>query len=331
MERAWTRLALISLAGLATVGCARIQPGGSGAPETQPVPSISIHIGPDGPELPEDAVAALNAYGAQHAVEFGGLYVDDQAQGSFVMLFTDRLEEHAAALAEIWPRVSVKGVRFSEAELRELQDTLVQELYGADGIELLSAGVDIMANVVQVALKSDDLTLEHRLEAAHPGMLDASVFPLPGAWANVERGDGWRLLAVGNGRAEAYTVRAAVDASEWDALWATLALDGPRPDVDLEREVVVSFGHGLSQSCSELRLDDVRIVDGVVYSVTSDPLAPRGCNLDLSAAAVYVVALDRAALPADRFTLQLDAQGNPGCAEDCGFTPVLDVELAERS
>lgn len=308
-----------------------MQPGASAAPESQPLPSISIRIGPDGPELPEDAVAGLTAYGAEHAVEFGGLYVDDQSQGSFVMLFTDRLEEHAAALAEIWPRVSVKGVRHSEAELRALQDRLGRELFGADGIELLSVSVDIMANVVQVALKSDDPDLEQRLEAAHPGMLDASVFPFPGPWANVERGEGWRLLAVGDGQAEAYTVRAAVNASEWDALWATLALDVPRPEVDLEREVVVTFGHGLSRSCSELRLDDVRMADGVVYSVTSDPLAPRGCHLDLSAAAVFVVALDRSALPDDRFTLQLDAEGNPGCAEDCGFTPVLDVELAERS
>lgn len=73
------------------------------------------------------------------------------------------------------------------------------------------------------------------------------------------------------------------------------------------------------------------MADGVVYSVTSDPLAPRGCNLDLSAGAVFVVALARAALPADRFRLQLDREGNPGCAEDCGFTPVLDVELGGRS
>ena len=314
-----------------SAGCAGPAPGGNTSPDSGPEQSIVIPMGPDGPELPEDAVAALNAYGAQHVVEFGGLYVDDQSQGSFVMLFTDRLEEHAAALAEIWPRVSVKGVRYSEAELRELQDTLGRELFGADGIELLSVSVDIMANVVQVALKSDDPTLERRLEAGHPGMLDASVFPLPGPWANVEHGDGWRLLAVGDGRTEAYTVRAAVNATEWDALWATLQLDVPRPEVDLGSEVVVSFGHGLSQSCSELRLDDVRVADGVVYSVTSDPLSPRGCNLDLSAGAVFVVALDRAALPADRFTLQLDAEGNPGCAEDCGFTPVLVVELAERS
>lgn len=331
MDRPRTRLALLWLVAAATVGCARLQPGASPLPESVPQPSISIRIGPDGPELPEAALAALTAYGAEHAIEFGGLYVEDQSQGSFVMLFTDRLEEHADALAEIWPRVTVRSVRYSEAELSELQDILARELFGAEGIELLSVSIDIMANVVQVALKSDDPTLEQRLEAAHPGMLDASVFPPPGPWANVDHGDGWRLLAVGDARGEAYTVRAAVNASQWEAMWVTLGLEGPRPEVDLESEVVVTFGHGQSQSCPELRLDDVRFGDGVVYSVTSDPLSPRTCNLDLSAAAVFVIALDRAALPPDRFTLQLERDGNPGCAEDCGFTPVLDVELDEGS
>lgn len=324
MERTWIRAALMSVLAAAMVGCARTPPGASAPPETEP--SVSIRMGPDGPELPEDAVADLNAYGAEHVDEFGGLYVDDQSQASFVMLFTDHLEEHAAALAEIWPRVTVHGVRFSEAELRALQDSLARELFGADGIELLSVGVDIIGNTVQVALKSDDPTLEEQLEAAHPGMLDASVFPMPGPWANVESGDGWRLLAVADERSEAYTVRAAGNATEWDAMWAAIGLDSDQPEVDFDAEIVVSFGHGLSKSCPELRLDGVRIADGVVYSVTSDPIAPRGCDADLSAAAVFVVAIDREALPADRFTVQLTREGGPGC-QDCGFTPVVEVEL----
>lgn len=323
-KRSRIRLALVSFLVAGTMGCSAIRPGASAAPEDV-APSVSIRIGPDGPELP-DQVAALQAYGAEHAQEFGGLYVDDQSRGSFVMLFTDRLDDHRAALAEIWPRVTVRGVRFSEAELRALQDQLGAELLGAEGIELLSVGVDIIGNSVQLALKSDDPTLEQRLESAHAGMLDASVFPLPGPWANVESGEGWRLLAVGDGRAEAYTVRAATTPSELDALWATLALAGDRPAVDLDRELVVTFGHGLSQSCSELRLDGVVIEEGVVYSQTSDPLAPRGCDADLSAATVFVAAIDRGSVPADGFTLQLTRDGGPGCL-DCGFAPILEVEL----
>lgn len=327
MRRRSVSLAIVLVVLATAVGCRALQPGASAPTASVPAtPDVSIRIGPDGPEKP-DEVGALQAYGAANPEEFGGLYIDDQSQGSIVMLFTDRLDQHAAAVAEIWPRVTVREVRYAEAELRALQDDLGRELFGADGIELLSTSVDIIANVVQVAVKSDDATLEQRLEAAHPGMLDVSVFPPPGPWENVAAGPGWRLLAIGAAMSEAYTVRAAVDAAGWEALWTAVGIEDPRPEVDLQREVVVSFGHGLSRSCPELRLDDVRIADGVVYSVTSDPIAPRGCNADLSATAVFVVAISRDALPAGGFLLQLDRDGNPGCADDCGWTPVLEVVL----
>lgn len=322
MIRGSSGLAPVLLVAIVTTACRALQPAASGPAASEALPSVSIRVGPDGPELP-DEVAALQAYGSEHADEFGGLYVDDQSQGSFVMLFTGNLDEHAAALAEIWPRVTVREVRHSEAALRELQDQLGRELFGADGIELLSTSVDIMANVVQVALKSDDATLEQRLEAAHPGMLDVSLFPPPGPWANVGEGDGWRLLVAGESRTDAYTVRAATDATEWDAMWAEIGLDGDPPPVDFEREVAVSFGHGISSSCPELRLDDVEIDGDTVFSRTSDPIAPRGCNLDLSGGAVFVVALARNALPEGGFTLQL----GPDQVTGGGFSERIDVSL----
>lgn len=296
--------------------------------ESEPTasPSVSIRIGPDGPELREDIVEALNEYGAEHADEFGGLYVDDQGRGSFVMLFTDRLEEHAAALAEIWPRVTVRGVRFSEAALMEVLEGIDLQAMARDGIEPLSAGLDTMNNRVTLDLKSDDPTLEAQLELQYGGMVEVTVHPLPGEWANVPEGDGWRLLVAGEaGGQEAYTVRAATDDGAWEALWSALALSGERPSVDLDTEVVVSFGHGIGSSCREMRLDDVAIEGGVVYSVTSDPLAPRFCTDDLAGAAVFVVAVERAALPADGFTLQLAERRITG--QGAGFTEVIDVPL----
>ena len=322
MIRGSLGLGLALLLAFGITGCRGLQLGASAPAVSEPLPSVSIRMGPDGPELP-DEVAALQAYGAEHADEFGGLYVEDQSQGSFVMLFTDHLDEHAAALAEIWPRVTVRSVKYSEAALRELQDRLGRELFGAEGIELLSTSVDIMTNQVQVALKADDPTLEQRLEAAHPGMLDVSVIPPSGPWANVAEGDGWRLMAVGESPTEAYTVRAATDAAEWDAMWEAIGLAGERPEVDFETEVAVSFGHGIGSGCREVRLDHVEIGPMVVFSRTSDPLAPRGCEADLAGAAVFVVAVDRAALPADGFTLQLGPERVTGG----GFTEVIDVPL----
>ncbi len=320
---------LLSVAALSFVvlaGCTADQPATAELPEPEatPTPSVSIPMGPDGPELPEEVVAELQAYGARHPDAFGGLYVDDQSQGSFVMLFTDRLEEHTAALAEIWPRVTVRPARYTEAELTEVLESLDLATMAGDGIEPLSAGLDTINNRVTLDLKSDDPTLELRLELEYGGRVEVTVHPLPGEWSNVTEGDGWRLLGTGDaGPEEAYTVRAATDEAGWDELWSVLGLEVERPDVDLTSEVVVSFAHGIGSSCRELRLDDVVIDGGVVFSVTSDPLAPRNCTSDLAGAATFVVALDRAALPADGFTLQLGPERVTGG----GFQEVIEVPL----
>jgi hypothetical protein len=322
MDRRWSRPVLVSFLVAATVGCAAIRPGTSADPEAAAIPSVSIRMGPDGPELP-DEVAALQAYGAEHADEFGGLYVDDQSRGSFVMLFTDHLDDHAAALAEIWPRVTVREARFTEAALMARLESLDLQAMAGDGIEPLSAGLDTMNNRVTLDLKSDDPTLEARLELQYGGMVEVTVHPLPGDWSNVAGGDGWRLLAADEGANDAYTVRAATDEADWNEMWEAIGLGGEQPPIDLESEVAVSFGHGIGSSCPELRLDAVEIVEGVVFSRTSDPLAPRACTADLIGAAVFVVAVERDALPEDGFTLQLGPERVTGG----GFTEAIDVPL----
>ena len=320
-----SRFAVLALMAAVVVGCAGPPSEGVASSDTGPGESVVIPMGPDGPELPEDVVAALQAYGAEHADEFGGLYVEDQSRGSFGMFFTDRLDEHAAAVAEIWPRVTVSRVRYSEAELMEVLERLDLPNMAGPGVEPLSAGVDTMNNVVFLELKSNDPGIETLLELQYGDMLEVTVHPLPGDWANVTEGDGWRLLAAGEaGHGDAYTVRAATDEGQYDETWAAIALGGERPAVDFGAEVVVSFGHGIGSSCPELRLDDVAIHEGVVYSVTSDPLEPRACTADLVGTAVFVVAIERAALPDDGFTLQLDADAGPNCD---GCTATLEVEL----
>jgi hypothetical protein len=291
------------------------------APAATPAPP---RIGPDGPEPPD--VEGLVAYGNQHPDTFGGLYLDPPGGNRVVMLFTDDLEEHQHAVNDILPGTQVRQVRFTEAALVELLESLDFEALEADGIQMIGAGLDTSGNRVTLEVKSNDPTVEVRLELAHGGMLDVTVYPLPGEWANVTEGDGWRLLAFGEASgAEAYTVRAATTASEWDELWEALALDVGRPDPDLATEVVVSFGHGIGSSCPELRLDGVAIEGGVVYSETSDPLAPRACTADLAGAATFVVALERTALPASGFTLRL-ARETVTCA-DCGFSEEIEVPL----
>ena len=309
-------------------GCAA-GAGGSGAPAsaepTRVLTPPPVRIGPDGPEPPDRE--GLIAYGNEHADQFGGMYIDPPGGTRVIMLFTGDLEEHQRAVDEILPGTQVRQARFTEAALVELLESLDFEALEADGIEMVSAGLDTIGNKVTLEVKSNDPTVELRLELQYGGMLDVTVYPMPGEWANVTEGDGWRLVATGEASgAEAYTVRAARNAEEWVEVWDALALPSlDAPTIDFADEVVVSFAHGIGSGCREMRLDGVEVENGLVFSQTSDPLAPRACTSDLRAAVVFIVALDRDALPDDGFTLRLSREllTGPGA----GFTEEIDVAL----
>jgi hypothetical protein len=286
---------------LALTACA-----GQGATPTETPPPDREVPQPAPPGDPEALVQELHQYAARYPDEFGGLYMHPPGSGSFVLLFTDRLEEHAAALAAISARVSVAPARYTEAELLEIMEQLNLGELQAEGAEPISASLDTVNNRVVVELKSDDPTIGPRLELPYGGRLQVIVHPLPSPWRNAEAGDGWRLLEVLAGPGdEAFTVRAATDRAALTELWGAVGGEGSPPDVDVEREVVVSFAHGIGSSCPELRLDGVELGAGLVTSEVSDPLAPRACTADLVGAVVFVVAIERSALPADGFRLAL--------------------------
>lgn len=275
-----------------------------------------------------DDLGALAAYGAEHLETFGGMYIDQAAGGDVVLLFTSDVERHAREATELAPAgvtVRVRRVDFTEAELNEVIEGLDPASMNEPGVEMVGIWVDVIRNVVTLEVKTDDPTFKQRLEDAHLGRLEVTVHPMPGPWENASDGDGWRLLAFGErGGEEAYRVRAATDAATWTQMWDAIGLGGAPPGVDFETEVVVSFGHGIG-GCPELRLDAVEVGDGAVFSVTSDPLAPRVCSQPLLGAAVFVVVVSRGALPADGFSLRLSERAE-ACA-DCGFTRVIEVPL----
>jgi hypothetical protein len=312
---------------LAVAGCAA---GGAPTPFPSVVPTASVDLpaSPDAAEPPDQAgpIDDLMAYAKQHADEFAGLFIDPPGSNRIVMLFTANLEQHATAVQAISPGVRVVAARFTEAELIQLLESAMTALLEVPGVELIAGSVDTPRNIVTIEVKSDDPTLEVRTELQYAGRVDLVVHPVPGPWANAASGDGWRLLGSGTGGfGEAYTVRAATDASSSQDLWAASGIAGAAPAVDFDNEVVVSFGHGIGSGCPELRLDGVEVTDGTVFSVVSDPLEPRACAADLVGAAVFVVAVERAALPDDGFTLQL-TEDTRTCA-DCGFTERIEVEL----
>ncbi|MDP8904218.1 MAG: hypothetical protein M3N29_02680 [Chloroflexota bacterium] len=266
--------------------------------------------------------ARLSMYGAREHEQFGGLWVND---GGFdvVMLFTADLERHRRIVAALAPtmRVDVRRARFTEAELRRLQDELVGELDALPELQFLSLGLDTKNNVLRLEAKSNDPTIKQRLEEQYGGRLVVNVHSLPGPWANAEGGPGWRLLAAGisrGGGVEPYSVRVATSDAEWQQLWSETDRVNPRPEIDPAQEIAVLFAEGIGSSCPEVRLDGVVIdhASRLVHSVTSDPFAPRACTADLVGAAFFVVALSRDALPESPFTVRLSEQHDEGVEVD---------------
>ena len=308
------RRVIVLVIGLGLAGCAA-----GGAPSSTPV--TRTEAAPDGLGT---GIEGLQAYGQDHPDEFGGLYIDPPGGQHVVMLFTANLDEHALAVEAIHPGTTLRQVEHSEAELRALVETIDFESLRAQGIEMLSASVDVIGNRATLAAKSNDINAEARLELAYGGLLDVTIFPVPGAWKNVAEGDGWRLLAAGESRNDAYLVRAATDEVGYDEMWGAIGLGGDSPAVDLATEAVVSFGHGIGSSCPEVRLDGVRIVDNVVFSITSDPLGPRECTADLAGAAVFVVAIAHEAVPGG-FILWLNEYA--ASRNNAGFSASVEVDL----
>jgi hypothetical protein len=298
----------------------------SGSPLASPSPGPTVRD--DAP--PDEAAAPLQTYGEQHSDEFGGLYFDPPS-GVLVLLFTGHLDEHtraASAVADGAP-LKVLPCRYTYRELDAVQDDIANQVQTlrAQGIQLLQASVDVTRNIATLDAKSDVPGAEAMLEAMYPGKLDATIYPLPGPWQNVASGSGWRLLADGPAGTDlAYSVRVATDEPAWEALWIAAGLDGPAPNIDLNKEMIVAFGEGLSTSCPEIRLDGIKIDHDarLVYHRTSDPLSPRGCRLDLSASHVFVIALERSALPESPFVVQLLA---PGICDECGSQAKVTVVL----
>lgn len=296
-------------------------------PPAVSVPPAGREPGAPAPLPAEALVPELLAYASQHADQFGGLYLD-RGERSVVMLFTDDLGAHREAVAEIAPEGAViVPARYTEQELNAVMDRLTSELTARGaGVEFLSAGVDVAANRVEADVKSDDLTLEAAVELAYGGAVDLTVFEIPGAWAQPEAGEGWRVVAHGEVALTGLPASVARDPDEYAELWASTGLASEPPSIDFERDIVAVFRVGFGSSCREVRLDRIRL-DGdraAVIAVISDPLAPRICTDDLAGEHVFVVALTRADLPGERF--ELWTREEP--CRQCQPPGVVEIDLA---
>ncbi|MBC7290626.1 MAG: hypothetical protein H5T83_04710 [Actinotalea sp.] len=139
-------------------------------------------------------------------------------------------------------------------------------------------------------------------------------------------GEGWRLLGHEPGAGEPYRTGVATTDEQLAALWVDAGLDGDAPQVDWEGQVVLWFGAVWGSGCP-VRLDDVVVSGATLHGEIVVPGSgpDSACNGDANPHA-FVVAVDRAVLPAGPFVVQLDADDPPpGAPQE---RTVVDVDLS---
>lgn len=300
---------------------------GSPNPTTSALPTTS--------DAPSDELAqVVQTYGDAHPDEFAGVYFDQENGGRLVARFTGNVDTHQRALDSLLgspDRVVVLHAAFTSASLQGIADSVVANYkkLAAQGIALMTAGMDVINNNVALEAKSDEPRAESILKAyGPPGTVVVHLYPADKPWTQPTEGPGWRLLGVFDTDLP-YTVAIAVDGAQLATEWQRYGLPNDPPAWEPSREAVIILSDGIGSSCPELRLDGV-VMDAdarLVHGELSDPYSPRGCTADLAGGKTFVLAVARDQLPASPFTLRLHAEPI-GCEPDCGSGPsTLEVDL----
>lgn len=323
-------VAIAALTALAVAGCAGqlgADPSMSQNPTTSTVPANT-----DGPS--DELAQVVQRYGDAHRDEFAGVYFDHENGGRLVARFTGHVELHQRALDALVGsrgRVVVLLAGSPAKSLQGIADSAFADykLLAKQGIALMTGGVDVIHNVVELDAKSDNPRAEEILKAyGPPGSVVVHLYPADKPWTQPAEGPGWRLLGVFDTDLP-YTVAVAVDDAALVAEWQRYRLPGIPPAWDPSRDVVIILSEGIGSSCRELRLDAV-VMDAaarLVHGEFSDPHAPEFCTLDLVGGKTFVVAVARGQLPPSPFTLRLHTEPM-ACEPDCARGPTtLKVDL----
>ena len=268
----------------------------------------------------EQPIEAVQAWAATKP-GYEGIWIDRDRQGWITVAFSQDADAWGEELARAFPDVGVVAVpvEWTAAELSLLQARVVEELGGQ--LQSYTVGSSLLTGYVTVGL---GVLTPERLALVAEGFggervcvdgADPADAPAPGPQQLA--GDGWRLLADEPRIGHPYRTGIAADESAYLDLWTGLGLPGEPPDVDFEREVVIWFGAVFGSSCPELRLERV-VVDheaALVYAEIVLAEVYAACRLNANPRA-YVVAVERATLPAGPFAIQLDADGPPAGAPE---------------
>jgi hypothetical protein len=275
----------------------------------------------------EQPVEQLAAWARSH-VGFEELWIDRDRLGWVVLAFSEDAAARQDELTDRFPDVGaiVVEVDWTMEELSDLQDRLAADPALRElGI---ATGVSVTQGLVSVEL--GELTPD-RLSRLAPYLGErlcvsgADPASLPSEGPQPQAGEGWRLL-VDERAGEPYRTGIAADEEGLARLWERVGLAAPVPAVDLEHEVVIWFGAVYGSSCPDLRLDDV-VIDhdrALVHAEIVDVSRQVACTDDANPRA-FVVAVERAQLPAGPFAIQLAATDPPpGAPEE---RTLVDADL----
>ena len=173
-----------------------------------------------------ELVGVVVEYLAEHADVSGGLYIDQPLGGIVTVLVTDDPAPHRAALeALLGPdAVAVRQVRWTEAELSDLQSTVatVTDQIEAIPARVTSTSTDVIGNQVEVTVSSAVPDVAARI-AGLVGAADGQLRVVS---------DGTGILLLPTGRIEGRVV--APPGTDMTALSPTFQADvdiGPRDGV----------------------------------------------------------------------------------------------------
>jgi hypothetical protein len=316
-----------------------------------PDPSLASHTAASGPIPRCEAVPAITAAAelyrdspiyvaneqpveeirtwAQSKPGFEDLWIDRDHLGWLTVAFSQGADARQAELEREFPDVGVVavGVAWTIAELERLQNEVNAEL---SPLFPISTWTSITQGVVGVhvgALEPDRVAAVTERFAGEQlcieGTDPANASP---EGPQPVSGDGWRLLADQQGVGLPYRTGIAADAAGYARLWREVGLSGDPPAVDFVSEVVIWFGAVYGSGCP-VRLDGVVVDPGqaLVHGEIVLVGQPPACNSDANPHA-YLVALERAALPAGAFAIQLGAEDPPrGVPEE---RTIVDVDLS---
>ncbi len=135
----------------------------------------------------------------------------------------------------------------------------------------------------------------------------------------------WRLVADEPLRGEPGTIEAATNAEDFERIWADHLSELPVPRLGSD-EFAVFFEMSPPFNCDSLELTGLALdtTNRVLYGVWSDLV---GCSSEIAGLHLFVVIVERAAVPTGVLRLRLSQETQYQCPVPCEFVEEIEITL----